>query len=159
VSLVVEAHGIVKVAEGGFRAFGMLPAPMHEEAHAQAAEHAQQVNGIAVAHAAFVFLRGHIQALVEAVLDAPTLTIELQPAGGLEALWRCTAEQVDSFRLAGADLPMQDGGLSCGREADLLRVDALALEGANFLPAFILLLGLRPSGGGGGRDPARGRAG
>ena len=155
VALVVEAHRVVKIAEGGFGPFGVLTAPMHVEADAEATEHAEHPDGVAMAHAAAVFLGRDIQPLMQPIFDAPALAVELQPAGGVEPLRRRAAEQVHGFRLPRAHLAVQHGRLRRGRKANLLRADCLALQRAGFLPALILFLGLHPGDGGRGGPPRR----
>lgn len=137
-ALVVEMHGVVEVAEGGSETLGALGAPVHEEADAQAAEHPEDPHGVALAHPAAVFLRRHIQTLVQPVFDAPAAAVELEPALRRQALRRRAAQQVDRFGLAGADLAVQDGGLRGGGKADRLGGDRPAQEGADFVPALIL---------------------
>ncbi len=144
-ALVVEAHGIVEVAQGRLGAFGALGAPVHEEADAQTAKEAEEAHGVAVAHAALVFLGGDVEALVEPVFDAPARAVELEPAGGGEPCGLGAGEQVDGFRLAGAGVALEHGSLRRGGKAGLLRGDWLGLEGARFRAAFIAFAGLRPS--------------
>jgi hypothetical protein len=64
-------------------------APMHEEAVAQAAEHAHEADASGISNAAMVVVVGNIQALVQTIFDAPVSPIQVQPLLGVEAFgWR-----------------------------------------------------------------------
>src|SRR4051794_36809999 len=97
VTLVVETHGIVKVTESGFGAFWAVGAPVHEEADAEAPEDSEHAHGVAVAHAALIFLGGDVQAQMKAVFDAPAGAVELEPTRRRELLGCGAGEQVNGF--------------------------------------------------------------
>lgn len=150
-ALVVESHGIVKIAQGGWVALGALSAPVHEEADAEAAKEAEDVDGIAMAHAALVFLGRDIEALMQPVFDPPAGAVELEPALGAEPLGGGAGEQVHGFGLACAGVALQHGGLRGGGKSGLLGGDRRRLEGARFGAPFISFPRLRPAQRGGGR--------
>ena len=49
--LMVEAHGVMEIREGGFGTTWQSVSPFDEEADGEPAEHCEHPNGIAMAHA------------------------------------------------------------------------------------------------------------
>jgi hypothetical protein len=69
--LVFQAHFFVEIGQGSFGSSGVLNTPVHEEAHTDAAKHAQNPHRIAMSHAAAILIGADIQPLVESTFDAP----------------------------------------------------------------------------------------
>jgi len=113
-------------------------APVHEEAVAQAAEHAHDPHGARIADAAAVVVVGNVQALVQAAFDAPGCAVELKPAGGIELLGSGAGEQGDFFGIAAAGVAQQPRGLAGKGEEEFLATKWRGLNGADFLTAFVL---------------------
>ena len=63
-ALVFQAHFFVEVGQGGFGPLGVLVAPVHEQTHADAAKHAQDPRGVAMAYAAAILIGADIQPLL-----------------------------------------------------------------------------------------------
>ncbi len=88
-----EAHAVALVflAEMGMEVGGgfvvgprELAAPLHEETVGQAAHHGEEKHDVGVADAAAVFVMGDIQTLMKTTLDAPCLSVEVEPLLGVE---------------------------------------------------------------------------
>jgi hypothetical protein len=102
---VILVHGGLKV--GGCPIFGMglMRAPLHEEAVADAPEQSGRKHGVRMANAATVVIMGNVQTLVQAVFDAAKArAVKLQPFLGVELL-----------------------GLGAGNEANVLILAVLGL--------------------------------
>ena len=72
---------------------------MKEETHDAAAHHAKNQDGVAVAHAAGVFSRGDIKALMKPALDVPILSNQAEQFVGALGLHRQAAHVI--HRLTG----------------------------------------------------------
>ena len=136
----------MEIGQGGFGTFGIFSTPVHEQADADAAEHAQHPDGVAMTHAAAIFISTDIQALVQAGFHAPITALGLQPLLGPERLGRAAGQQVLQIGFVAQALAQQGGALLGGRKAGLLGVDGLSAERAGFPPAPVLFLGARPVG-------------
>ena len=71
IAMMFGVHGGKEVGGGFVPGFLLPAAPMHEEAIAEATEHANDPHGLGQAHAALVVAVGDVQALVQAAFDAP----------------------------------------------------------------------------------------
>jgi hypothetical protein len=67
------------MSQGLVLGFGVTRAPVHREADDQAAEHAQDPQGVGVADPAAVIIEGHTQALMGAVFTGAGLPVGLEP--------------------------------------------------------------------------------
>jgi len=143
--LMIQAHGVMEVWEGGFGTRWQSVSPFDEEADGEPAEHGEHPKGIAMAHAAFVFIGADIEALMEAALDAPALAIEVKPFLGVEALDRRAGEQMHRFWLAMADLAAQDRRLRRRGKTDRFGGHFTGFDGAPFVAAFVFLMRLSPN--------------
>ena len=98
---VVLAHGGLEV--GGRQIFwmGLMGAPLHEEAVADAPEQAGHQHGVRMANPATIIVMGNVQTLVQAVFDAAkTSAVEFQPLLGVEPLGWSAGDEADIFILA-----------------------------------------------------------
>lgn len=87
-----QAHFFMEIGQGRFGSFGVLRAPVHEEAHADASEHAQDPDGVAMAHTAAILVGTNIQTLVQSSFDAPIITLRVQPLAGRQSLRPATRQ-------------------------------------------------------------------
>lgn len=132
---------------------GLMGAPLHEEAVADAPEQAGDHHGVRMANPAPIVVMGNVQTLVQAVFDAAkTGAVQLQPLLGVEPLGWCAGDEADVFILAALGLAQQAGGLRCQRKTDLLRADRLGADRAAYVMALFILIGAIL----GGRRPPRG---
>lgn len=128
-------------------------APFHINAHRNASKHTQLPDARVALHAATVIVIGNIQTQVQAVFNAPTLAVKLEPERRTEPLGRGTGDQRDFFVLASGALPQQACHLGGEGKADVLGVSHCGADRAILIPAFVLLLGsglrraARPEGG------------
>ncbi|MEO7317774.1 MAG: hypothetical protein ABIZ56_02170, partial [Chthoniobacteraceae bacterium] len=134
---VFGGHGGGEVGGGFVVGFGLMSAPVHEEAVGQAGEDAVDSQGIGSAQPALVVAPGDVQPGVEAGLDAPVAAVEGEPADGVEAPGRRAAQQCDGLRWAALDFTPQARGLGGEGEAGLLGADRSASQDAGFVSAFV----------------------
>ena len=120
--------------------FRVTRAPLGEQADREAAEQAQDPDGVAVADAAVVLAGGGIEALVQAAFDTPVLPIGLEPLLGVEAVGFAAGQQPNGFGLVRADMPVELGGLRDMREADLLRRGRAGVNLSAFATAAVAFL-------------------
>jgi hypothetical protein len=97
---IIFAHGRLEIGQRLVPGLWMACAPVHEKADHQTAEHAEDPEAIGVAHPATVIIERDVQALVGAVLNAPTLAIGPQPLWGGQFLWREVANEADGLVFA-----------------------------------------------------------
>lgn len=116
---------------------------MSEEADSEAAEHPQDPDGIAVAHAAVVFAQRGVQALMQTAFHAPVLTGGVQPLRRSQAGGFATGHQPDRLGAMRADVAVQLRDLSHMREAHLLRGGGPAMQLSALPPAAIAFLSPR----------------
>jgi hypothetical protein len=139
---VVLAHGGLEV--GGRQIFwmGLMGAPLHEEAVADAPEQAGDPHGVRMANPAPIVVMGNVQTLVQAVFDAAkTSAVEFQPLLGVEPLGWSAGDEADIFVLAALALAQQASRLGCQRKAKLLRADYLGPNRAAHVVALFVLEG------------------
>ena len=118
---------------------------MHEEAHAEAAKHGQDPNGVAMAHAAAILMGADIQTLVQAGFDTPVIALQLFPLLGAQAGRFAAAQEILVVRCFAQALAQNDRTLRGGGKAGLLRADGRYAEGADFRAAPVLFRpGMRP---------------
>lgn len=84
---VIFPHGGLEVSGGFEVGFGLVATPLHKEAVGQAAEHAQNPQGLGPTYPAAVVVEGNVQALMEAIFNPPPLAVGLQPVRGIELVW------------------------------------------------------------------------
>ena len=102
---VILVHGGLKVGGGQIFGMGLMRAPLHEEAVADAPEQSGHKHGVRMANAATVVIMGNVQTLMQAVFDAAKArAVKLQPFLGVELL-----------------------GLGAGNEANVLILAVLGL--------------------------------
>jgi len=135
-----QAHFFVEVRQGGLGSLGVLSAPVHEEAHADAAKHAQDPGGVAMAHSAAILVGAHVQTLVQSGFDAPIFALLFQPLAGGQELRRAAGQQILGVGLVAQALAQKNRALGRSRKAGLLRVNEGRAQAADFLAAPILLL-------------------
>jgi hypothetical protein len=130
---VFGIHLGLEVGHGGMAAFGVAGSPLYEEAYGEAAEHAQNPDGVGVTHAASVFVGGGVEALMETILDAPVVAGGEQPLGGVHLVGIPTGQPPNGFGLVRPQVAVQLGHLRDMRKAGLLRRRRASVE----LPAFV----------------------
>jgi hypothetical protein len=81
---IVFAHRGLEVGERFEVGLGLAVAPLHEQADDQPVRHSEDPQPIGASHPATVVIEGHIQALMGAVFDPPTLPVGLQPLARVE---------------------------------------------------------------------------
>ena len=116
-SQIVLAHGSLEIGEPKGAGFELLPPPMRVEADSDAAEHPQDPQAIGVAYPATVIIERNVQALVRAILDAPSLAIGPEPRLGREFLGREVSDETDGFVLAPDVLTCHQGDLGGGNRS------------------------------------------
>lgn len=79
---MLQAHFFVEVGQGSLSPFEVLRAPVHEDTHTDAAEHAQDPDGVALAHPAAILVGADIQTLVQSGFAAPIIALLVQPLAG-----------------------------------------------------------------------------
>ena len=134
-----QAHFFVEVGQGSFCLFGVLCAPVHEKAHADAAKHAQDPGGVALAHSAAILVGAHVQALVQSRFDAPISALLEQPLAGGQVFRSSAGQQILGVGLVAQSLSQNDRALGRSRKAGLLRVNEGRAKAADFFAAPILL--------------------
>ena len=98
---MILAHRGLEIGGRQKLGMGLMRAPFHEEAVADAPEDTGHEHGARMANAATIIVMGNIQALVQAVFDAAiTGPVELQPLLGVELLGFGAGDQADVFVLA-----------------------------------------------------------
>lgn len=140
-----QAHFFVEVGQGSLCPFGVLRAPMQKKAYADAAKHAQDPGGVAMAHPAAILVGADVQTLVQSGFDAPIIALLLQPLAGGQVFGRAAGQQILRVGFVAQALAQNDRALGRCGEGGLLRVNGCRAESADFLAAPILLLpGVRP---------------
>lgn len=134
-----QAHFFVEVGQGGLCPPGVLRAPVHEKAHADAAKHAQDPGGVAMAHPAAILVGTHVQTLVQSRFDAPITALRGQPLVRRPAFRLAAGQQILGLGPFAQALPQNDRALRGGRKAGLLRVNESRAQAADFCAAPILL--------------------
>jgi hypothetical protein len=79
---MIFSHKGLEVSGGDMVWATLMGPPLDKEAVGDTAKHAQDPDAIITLHAAAVIVVGHVQALMEAAFDAPTLPVEIQPQQG-----------------------------------------------------------------------------
>jgi hypothetical protein len=134
-----QAHFFVEIGQGRLGPFGVKAAPVHEKAHADAAEHAQQPDGVAMAHTAAILVGAHVQTLVQSGFDAPITTLHIQPLASVQAFGLAAGQQVLRFGLLAQALSENDRALGRPWKTGVFRVNGCRAQSANFFAAPILL--------------------
>jgi hypothetical protein len=109
---------------------GVPGTPFQEEAGGEAAEHTQDPKAARGSNSALVIGLGHIQSLVQAVLDTPGQAVVQQPLHGAELSVMEAGNQADQFVAFAFDLTSDAGDLGGEREADVFGPGRLAAKGA-----------------------------
>lgn len=130
-----QAHFFMEIGQGRFGSFGVLRAPVHEEAHADASEHAQDPDGVAMAHTAAILVGTNIQTLVQSSFDAPIITLRVQPLAGRQSLRPATRQQILGLGLVAQTLTQNDRALGRSGKARLLWGNEDRAEGTVFFAA------------------------
>jgi len=157
--MVVGAEMALEVGGGFVVWVGELSFPLHEEAVGEAAHEAKEEHTVGMADAAAVVVVGDIQTLVEAAFDAPGLTVELEPACGVEACWFHTGNEADFLWRVALEMATEAGGLGGEGKGDLFGGDGGGAQDADLATPLVALH--RAGLGGGwpfrGKNPPQGR--
>ena len=98
---MILAHGGLEVGGRQIIRMGLMGAPFHEEAVADAAEQTGHKHGVRVTNPAAIVVMGNVQTLVQAVLNAAKARpVQLQPLVGIELFGWGAGEEADVFILA-----------------------------------------------------------
>jgi hypothetical protein len=98
---VVLAHGGLEVGGGQKLGMGLMRAPFHEEAVADASEDTGHEHGVRMVNAAAIIIVGNIQTLMQTVFDAAiTRPVEFQPLLSIELLGWGAGNEADVFVFA-----------------------------------------------------------
>jgi hypothetical protein len=98
---VILAHGGLEVGGRQIFRMGLMRAPLHEEAVADAPEQTRHKHGVRVANPAAIIVMGNIQTLVQAVFNAAEARpVQLQPLLGLEPFGWSAGDEANVFILA-----------------------------------------------------------
>ena len=81
---MVFGHESLEVGGGDVIGTALAALPFHEETVGDAAINPEDQHGFVGLNAASIIVVRNIQALVQAAFNAPGLTVELEPLGGLE---------------------------------------------------------------------------
>src|SRR5438270_11194305 len=98
----------------------LLKSPMDEQDDNQAAEHAQNPQGIGAADPAAVVIEGDVQALMSPVFDSPAHAVGFEPELCGKFFGYEVSDEADSFVFASDMLTAQQSNLSGKGEADVL---------------------------------------
>lgn len=102
---MILAHGGLEVGGRQVLGMGLMGAPLHEEAVADAPEQTGHKHGVRVANPATIIAMGNVQTLVQAVFDAAkTRPVQLQPLLGIEPFGWSAGQQANVFSLAALGL-------------------------------------------------------
>ena len=115
-------------------------APFHKQAIGDATEHSENQDALVALHTATVVIVGDIQALMQTVLDPPTLAVEKEPEEGVELFRWGTGNQSDFFVFSTLGLAQQSGGLRGKGKSDVLRRDGSGANDSIFVTSFVLFL-------------------
>jgi len=119
---MVFTHGRLEIGGRQILRMGLMRAPLHEEAVADAAEQTSHEHAVRVPNPATVIVMGNVQTLVEPIFNAgKPAAIKLQPCLGVEFGRFSAGDESDVLILAALGLAEQSGGLRHQREANLLR--------------------------------------
>jgi len=157
--MMVGVHGSEEVRGGFVVGLGLMAAPVHEQAVAEAAKHADYQHGMRPTDPAEVVVMGDIEALMQAGFDAPGGAIVLEPLLGVEFLWGQAGDQGDGFGPMVAQVTAEQGDLFDTREVHRLARGGLATEHPPFGLAFVELTLAGQCGGRirRGKNPPEGR--
>ncbi len=98
---VLLAHGGLEVGGRQIFRMGLIRAPLHEEAVADASEQTGHKQGIRVANPAAIIVMGNVQALVQAVFDAAEARpVQVQPFLGIKPFGWGAGDEAKVFILA-----------------------------------------------------------
>lgn len=102
---MILAHGGLEVGGRQILRMGLMRAPLHEEAVADAPEQPGHKHGVRMANPATIIVLGNVQTLVQAVFDAAkTRPVELQPLLSIEFFGLGTGNEADVLILAALGL-------------------------------------------------------
>jgi len=138
---MIGGHPGGEVGGGFVVGLGLMAAPFHEQAVGQAGENAMHPDGVTTSQAALIVAAGDIKPGVQAVLNAPVLAVELEPAGRGQLLRRTAGHQGYGFGWVAIDFAAQARGLGGQGEASLLGGDRGGVDGAGFRAAFVAFVG------------------
>jgi hypothetical protein len=98
---VILAHGGLEVGGRQIFRMGLMRAPLHEEAVADASEQTRHKHGIRVANPATIIVMGNVQTLVQAFFDAAeTRPVQVQPFLGIKPFGWGAGDEANVFILA-----------------------------------------------------------
>jgi hypothetical protein len=98
---VILAHGGLEIGGRQILRMGLMRAPLHEEAIADAPEQTGHKHGVRVANPATIIVMGNVQTLVQAVFDAAKAgPVQLQPMLGIELFGGGAGNEAKVFILA-----------------------------------------------------------
>ena len=98
---MILAQGGLEVGGRQIFRMGLMRAPLHEEAVADAPEQAGHKHGVRVANPATIVVMGNVQTLVQAVFDAAKARpVQLQPFLGIEPFGWSAGDEANVFILA-----------------------------------------------------------
>lgn len=144
VAVIVEAHLAEEVRQIFVLALEVAGSPFLRDTDGQAAKEAQEESGLTMTDSTAILIGGHIQRLMQPVLNAPFLALRGEPGGRRQTRGFAAGQEPDRFRLASLDLAPQDGGLSRAGKANLAGADDGTDQGADFDPPAVTLAALRP---------------
>jgi hypothetical protein len=107
IAMMVGVHGSEEVSGGFVVGLALLAAPVHEQAVAEAAKHADDQHGMRPTDSAEVVVVGDIEALMQARFDAPGGAIEAEPLLGTQFLRRQAGDQGYRFEAMVSQVPVQ----------------------------------------------------
>src|SRR5665213_1373334 len=107
IAMMIGVHVGEKVGGGFVVGFGLLAAPVHEEAVAETTKHANDQHGMGPTDAAEVVVRGDIEALMQAGFDPPGGAIEAEPLLGAQFFGRQAGDQSHCFGAMVSQGPVQ----------------------------------------------------
>ena len=102
---MVLAHGRLKVGGGQIFGMGLVGAPLHEAAVAEAGHQTGHEQGRCGTNAAVIVVVRDVQTLVQAVFDATKAgPIEFQPFLGVQPVWSGAGQECDVLILSALSL-------------------------------------------------------
>lgn len=151
------AHLLFKGVSGALACSGLVPRPLPVFALHGSAHDAQDGRGHRTSHPAAVFAGADIQAVMQAVFDAPILAGQLEQAGGVGLLGAQAGDEPDRLHLLFAALEfadaiqsrhLQDVGKAPLRGCGVLDLDAAPLNAPVSVADLQKLRGKNPPAGG-----------
>lgn len=130
-------HGGEKVGGGFVLGLFLAAAPVNEETVAEAPQQAHHAHGLGQAHPALVVQVADVQPQMQAIFNAPSGLVSLEPLRGVELVGRQAGHQRDGLRLVPAQMPPHQGHLFDTRKINGFRAGRARTQNSDFQLPFV----------------------